>query len=71
MARAPPQIKIVLETIAEFQRILRGEKYITGSFTVPAVYKVRLSFVEVVQAEHTNPAVKALAQALLDDFDKR
>ena len=65
------QIEIVLETMAYWQRILEGEKYVTGSLSTVAVYQVRQAFEDAIGSEHTEEPVKNLTQILLDDFDQR
>lgn len=60
--------------MAEFQRMLEGEKYITGSLVPVAVFQVsRAAYVEVeaIECGHTYPFVKKLSKTLLKDFDKR
>lgn len=65
------QIEIVLETMAYWQRILEGEKYVTGSLSTVAVYQVRKAFVEVIASEDTEDPVRELTKILLKDFDER
>ena len=65
------QIEIVLETMAYWQRILEGEKYVTGSLSTVAVYQVRQAFVDAIGCEDTEEPVKNLTQILLNDFDQR
>ena len=69
------QIEVVLETMAEFQRMLEGEKYITGSLVPVAVFQVSRAAcyveVEAIESGHTYPFVKKLSKTLLKDFDKR
>lgn len=65
------QIEIVLERMSYFQRILEGDKYVTASLVPIAVYMIRQSYSEAIDREHTDPAVKKLAETLRDDFDER
>eukprot|EP00956_Cyclotella_meneghiniana_P040792 scaffold205154_cov36-Cyclotella_meneghiniana.AAC.1 len=65
------QIEIVLETMAEFQRTLEGEKYVTSSLVPVAVFQIRKAYVETINCPSSHPNVKKLAQTLLDDFDER
>eukprot|EP00956_Cyclotella_meneghiniana_P041903 scaffold244197_cov36-Cyclotella_meneghiniana.AAC.1 len=65
------QIEIVLEPMAEFQRILEGEQYVTVSLSILAVHQVRAAYMGTIACEHAEPAVKELAKLLLKDFDAR
>ncbi len=65
------QIEITLETMAEFQRILEGESYVTGSLVPVAVYQIWQSYSEVIESDYAEPSVVNLAGILLEDFDKR
>ena len=65
------QIEIVLETMAYYQRILEGEKYVTGSLCVIAVYQIRKAYVDIIACEDTSESVIALTRILLKDFDER
>ena len=65
------QVEIVLETMAYWQRILEGEKYVTGSLSTVAVFQVRNSFVDVIGCEDTEEPVRELTKILLKDFDDR
>jgi hypothetical protein len=65
------QIEICLAMMAQWQRILEGEKYPTGSLVVSAVFSIRAHFVDVIDSAHTLESVKRLAKILLNDFDKR
>ena len=64
------QIEIVLETMAYWQRILEGEKYVTGSLAAVAIYKIREAYVETTESD-AEPAVIDLTNILLKDFDER
>ena len=57
--------------MAEFQRTLEGEKYVTGSLVPVAVFQVRAAYVEAIECKHTHPFVKKLSRTLLKDFDDR
>ncbi len=65
------QIEICLAMMAQWQRILEGEKYPTGSLVVSAVFSIRAHFVDVIDSAHTLESVKRLAKILLNDFDQR
>jgi len=65
------QIEICLAMMAQWQRILEGEKYPTGSLGVSAVFSICAHFVDVIASAHTLESVKRLAKIMLEDFDKR
>jgi hypothetical protein len=65
------KLEIVLETMTYWQRILEGEKDVTGSLSTVAVYQVRKAFVDVIDCEDTEDPVRALSKILLKDFDER
>ncbi len=65
------QVEITLEPMAEFQRILEGESYVTGSLVPVAVYQIRKSYQQVIECADTEATVVDLTKLLLDDFDKR
>ena len=65
------QIEICLAMMAQWQRILEGEKYPTGSLVVSAVFSICAHFVDVIASAHTLESVKRLAKIMLEDFDKR
>ena len=69
--RVLEQIEICLAMMAQWQRILEGEKYPTGSLVVSAIFSIRAHFVDVIASAHTLESVKRLAKILLEDFDKR
>jgi hypothetical protein len=54
-----------------WQRVLEGEKYVTGSLVPLAIYTIRQSFLQVIASQATEQAVKKLARILLNDFDRR
>jgi hypothetical protein len=64
------QIKITLETLAYFQRVLEGEFYVIASLVPIAVYQIRKNYQEVLNNAHSLDEVKALTKNLLTDFDK-
>jgi len=51
------QIEIVLETMAYWQRILDGDKYVTGSLVCVAIYKIREAYEDIISSTETNPSV--------------
>ena len=57
--------------MAEFQRMLGGECYVTGSMVTLAVFRVHRAYMTVIDDESTLAPVKYLAGILLDDFNKR
>ncbi len=63
------QLQILLETMAHFQRIFKGESYVTGSLVVVADIQIRQGYVEVIECDNTDPSAKSLAKVLLADFD--
>eukprot|EP00956_Cyclotella_meneghiniana_P023278 scaffold45014_cov78-Cyclotella_meneghiniana.AAC.3 len=65
------QIELSLRTMAQFQRLLEGENYVTGSLVVIAVYKVRQSYMKILASTSAKSPVKALVRKLLDDFNQR
>jgi hypothetical protein len=65
------QIEISLETMADYQRLLEGECYVTGSMVSVAVFQIRKSYLDVIACDHTDDAVKHLTGILLKDFDNR
>jgi len=65
------QIEIVLETMACWQRILEGDKYITGSLVCVAIFKIREAYVDNIESTEADPSVVDLTRILLEDFDSR
>ena len=65
------QIEITLRTMGFWQRVLEGEKYVTGSLVPLAIYSIRQSFLQVIASEASEQAVKELTRILLNDFDRR
>ena len=65
------QTEIALETMASFQELLEGEKYVTSSLVPIAVFQVRRRFLAVMHNSETVGPVKDLTVKLLEDFDKR
>jgi hypothetical protein len=65
------QIEITLKTMGFWQRVLEGEKYVTGSLVPLAIYTIRQSFLQVIASEATEDVVKVLTRILLNDFDQR
>ena len=57
--------------MAEFQRILEGERYVTGSLVPVTIYQIRQSYSEAIESDYVEPSVANLARILLEDFDKR
>lgn len=65
------QIEIALEPMAEFQRTLEGDSYVTGSLAILAVYQIRRQYVDVLESDFTLGPVCELTKVLLKDFDER
>ena len=65
------QIEVALKTMGFWQRVLEGEKYVTGSLVPVAIYTIRQSFLQVIASEATEDVVKVLTRILLNDFDRR
>ena len=65
------QVEVTLQTIAFWQRILEGEKYVTGSLVPVAIFTIRQSFLQVIASAESDPFVKKLTRNLLNDFDQR
>ncbi len=55
------QIEITLKTMGFWQRVLEGEKYVTGSL-VP-LYTIRQSFLQVIASQATKHVVKELTRS--------
>ncbi len=64
------QIEITLKTMGFWQRVLEGEKYVTGSLIPLAIYTIRQSFLQVIASQATKHVVKELTRILLNDFDR-
>jgi hypothetical protein len=54
------QVEITLQTTAFWQRILEGEKYVTGSLVPLAIYTILHSFLQVIESVGSDPVVKSL-----------
>jgi hypothetical protein len=65
------QIKITLKTMAFWQRVLEGEKYVTGSLIPVAVYTICQSFLQVIASQAADPVVKQLTRNMMNNFDWR
>jgi hypothetical protein len=52
------QVEITLQTMAFWQQILEGEKYVTGSLIPLAIYTIRQSFLQVITSFGSDPVVK-------------
>jgi hypothetical protein len=63
------QVEITLQIMAFWQRILEGEKYVTGSLVPVAIYTICQSFMQVITSDGSDPVVKKLTRILLNDFD--
>ncbi len=58
------QVKVTLKTMSFWQRVLEGEKYVTGSFVPLAIYSIRQSFLQVLASMATEAVVKKLTRIL-------
>ena len=65
------QVEITLQTMAFWQRVLEGEKYVTGSLVPLAIFTIRQTFLQVLASVGSDPVVKTLTRILLNDFDGR
>ncbi len=65
------QVEIILQTMAFWQQILEGEKYVTGSFVPLAIFTIHQSLLQVIASFGSDPVVKKLTRILLNDFDGR
>ena len=65
------QVEVTLTTMGFWQRVLEGEKYVTGSLVPLAIYSIRQSFLQVIGSGAAEEAVKKLTRILLNDFDQR
>ncbi len=63
------QLQILLETMAHFQQILKGESYVTCSLVAVAIFLIRQGYVEVIECEDTERSIKSLAKVLLTNFN--
>ncbi len=63
------QVEITLQTMAFWQQILEGGKYVTGSLVPLAIYTIRQSFLQVIASVGSDPVIKKLTRILLNDFD--
>jgi hypothetical protein len=63
------QVEITLKTMAFWQRILEGEKYVTGSLVPLSIYTICWSFLQVIASVASDPVVKRLTRILLNDSD--
>ncbi len=57
--------------MAFLQRVLEGEKYVTGSLVPVAIYTIRQSFLQVIASQAADPVVKQLTRKMLDNFDRQ
>jgi hypothetical protein len=57
--------------MAFWQRILEGEKNVTGSLVPVAIFTIRQSFLQVIASVGSDQVVKKLTRILLNDFDQR
>lgn len=65
------QIELALTPMAQFQRTLEGEYYVTSSLVPVAVFQIRRSYQDMVDSQETDEDVCRLVQILLADFDTR
>lgn len=65
------QICITLVPIADVQRILEGENYVTGSLVPYAIYSLRETYQSVLDNDDTLGPVRGLTLVLREDLDQR
>ncbi len=65
------QIEVSFKTMGFWQRVLEGEKYVTGSLVPLTSYTIRQSFLQVIASQATQQVVKELTRILLNEFDWR
>ncbi len=65
------QIEITLKTMAFWQRVLEGDKYVTGSLVPVAIYTICQSFLQVIASQAADPVVKQLTRIMLNSFDRQ
>jgi hypothetical protein len=63
------QIKITLKTMAFWQRVLEGDKHVTGSVVPVAIYTICQSFLQFIASQAADPVVKQLTRNMLNSFD--
>lgn len=63
--------ELSLSTMAEIQRTLEGEKYVTVSLVPFSLFKIREAYVNMVDNEDISPPVQHLVRVLLNDLDQR
>ena len=63
------QIEITLQIMAGFQRMLKGNFYVTGSMLVLAVFRIRQAYISLLSNMNTLPAKKYLTKILLVSFN--
>ncbi len=64
------QIEITLKTMAFWQRVLEGDKYVTGSLVLVAIYTIQQTFLQVIASQAADPVVKQLTRNMLNSFDR-
>ncbi len=64
------QVEIILQTMAFWQQMLEGEKYVTGSLIPVAIYTICQSFLQVIASVESDLVVKNLTRILLNDFNR-
>jgi hypothetical protein len=57
--------------MAFWQRVLEGEKYVTGLLVPVAIYTIRQSFLQVITSQAADLVVKQLTRKMLNNFDRR
>jgi hypothetical protein len=65
------QITKCLKTMAKWQRLLEGDKFVTASLVVLAIHSTRSNFKKTIAAASTLQPVKKLTEKLFKDFDDR
>jgi hypothetical protein len=67
--RSTTRLKSPLKMKGFWQRVLEGEKYVTGSLVPGAIYTIPQSFLQVIASQATKQVVKQSTRILLNDFD--
>jgi hypothetical protein len=69
--RVLEDIQMALSTMAEVQRTLEGDKYVTVSLVPFSLFKIREAYVSMLDNQDISPPVQHLVRVLLYDLDQR
>ena len=64
-------IEECLRTMAKFQQIIMGDKYVIRSFVVISIHKIQAAHKRLIDSQNTKGQVIELAEKLLQDFNIR